>query len=701
MAIPATRPGGRPPATSSDDVSRQASDPAPDPAVDLAADPQPYRRARAGLRRSFILAGLFSAGVNLLMLTGPLYMLQIYDRVLASGSVPTLMGLFVIVVVAYGFLGLYEAVRARILSRAGYRLDRLLAGPAFAFQLRGTGAGNGTGNGTAAGAAGVGPSRDLDTLRGFLAGPAVRGLFDLPWIPIFLLTVFLIHPWLGWLTLAGAGVVAGLAWLNHLSGRGELRAATAGEAEAARFAERSRRSAETLRALGMAGAVTARWRALHDAGLARGQRGGERSDLFAAVSRAFRLLLQSMLLTMGAWLALHQQISAGMIVGASILAGRALAPVDQVIAQWGGIGRALEAHRRLKTTFGEAPPDRARAGEAPLDQAAPARVSLPAPNGALKLAGVTKLVPGPAGGEPRRILDRVSFELAPGDGLGVIGNSAAGKSSLARLLVGGWTPEAGELRLDGATLDQWAPDELGRHIGYLPQQVEMLPGTVAENIARFDPDAEERDIFAAARMAGVHEMILGLAEGYATRIGEGPTLSGGQVQRLGLARAIYGRPKLVVLDEPNAHLDAAGEEVLGRTIAHLRKRGCTLVVMAHRPSVIAGLNKVLILHQGRVARFGDKDEIMRMTMSPLSGSGAAAERAAAEEAEAGPGDAGQGGETPGHGATGTGAGNAGNGAAGSRATGNGAAGNATGSAGDKDERAAGPAARRRPQEAGR
>ncbi|MGV6849942.1 MAG: type I secretion system permease/ATPase [Marinibacterium sp.] len=553
--------------------------------------PDAYARVWAELRRPFVQAGLFSAGISILMLTGPLYMLQIYDRVMASGSVPTLVGLFAIVVVLYAFLGLYEFMRARILSRAAYKFDALTGQTAFAQALD-------LGEGEAASTA----PRDIEVLRSFLSGPAIRALFDVPWIPVFLIAVFMIHPWLGYLTLAGAGVVAVLAYLNQWFTRDPLGRGMQLDAIERGFLTQAMRNADTVRALGMRGAIAGQRRQLHEAGMTAAQAGGDRSDLFSSVSKAFRMLLQSTLLTGGAYLALNQEISAGMIVGTSILAGRALAPVDQVIGQWRGIGRAAEAHRRLKDSFAALAEDKPR-------------IALPAPTGAVQLDKVTKLMPGGVQQGRPRILEQVSFELEAGDVLGVIGNSAAGKSSLARILVGVWTPDAGELRLDGATMDQWDPDVLGRYIGYLPQYVDMLPGTIAQNIARFEPDMSEDDIIAAARAAGVHEMILGLADGYATRVGMADQpLSGGQIQRVGLARAIYRLPRLIVLDEPNAHLDAHGDETLTATIAYLRQAGCTVVVMAHRPGVLAEASKVLILHKGRVAQFGPREEIFRLAM---------------------------------------------------------------------------------------
>ena len=546
-----------------------------------------YSKAMQALRHSFRRAALFSVGINLLMLVGPLYMLQIYDRVMLSGSIPTLTGLFAIVVVLYVFLALYEVMRARVLSRAAFALDGTIAAPAFARRLEGE---EGAENTLA----------DADFLRGFMAGPAMRALFDAPWLPIFLVTVFLIHPLLGVLTLLGAGVVVALALANHHFTRVPLLQSALKDGQERAFVEQCRRGTATIQALGMRAALTARWQAMHDASLATGQQGSERGDVFAAASRAFRLLLQAILLTGGAYLALGQQISMGMIVGVSILAGRALAPIDQIIGQWRAIARARETHKRLTRTLDAGP-------------AAKPALSLPEIKGRVTLAGVTKLVPGGQDKGRPRILDQISLDLAPGDGLCVMGNSACGKSSLARLLVGAWMPDLGQVRLDGATLDQWEADDLGRRIGYLPQMVELFPGTIAENIARFDPNADEKQIFAATRLARVHEMILSLPDGYDTQVGQGALpLSGGQAQRIGLARALYGSPKFVVLDEPNANLDLAGEDALVETVHALRAAGTTVVMMSHRPGLINAANKMMILHKGRVVQFGDRDEVMRV-----------------------------------------------------------------------------------------
>lgn len=556
----------------------------------------PYRNALKQLRRTFVFVGFFSAILNLLMLTGPIYMLQVYDRVLSSGSVATLQGLFMIVVILYAFLGIYEFLRTRLLSRASYRLDQAVGSKALGFWMT-------AGLHQDAGRDGYNPVRDLDMVRSFLSSPAILGLFDLPWIPIFLAVVFFIHPWLGWLTLLGAGIVVLAAVFNRLTTQGPISEAMSRDAEERFFVERAKRNAEPIQALGMQDRILSRWQALHNSALARSQKGGDRSEGFTAFSKSFRLLLQSALLTVGAYLALQQQISPGMIIAASIIAGRALAPVDQVIGQWRAIGRSVEAHRRLQEALDTIPPEKVH-------------MDLPAPKGNLKVINLTKLTPKNSMVSDRpRILDRVSFELSPGDALGVVGNSAAGKSSLARLLTGVWEPEGGEIRLDGATLDQWHPHDLGRYIGYLPQRVEMLPGTIAENIARFDPEAQDKDIIDAAKLAGIHDMVLRMPDGYATSIGNAEQpLSGGQTQRLGLARALFGGPKLVILDEPNSNLDADGDDALADAITRLRERETTVIVMAHRPSVIVAVNKILILSKGRMVKFGSKKDIISAAM---------------------------------------------------------------------------------------
>lgn len=551
----------------------------------------PYKEAFYTLRKSLALVAFFSAAVNVLMLTGPVFMLQVYDRVLSSGSVPTLVGLFAVVVLLFAFLGLYDFLRVRLLSRAAHRLDQAVGHYLFQHWVR---------SGIESQRALRKPLSDLSVVRGFISSPAVPAVFDLPWVPFYLGIVFLIHPWLGFLALAGALVVTVLALLNQFLTKEPIAKAMQMDTEESFFVEQNQRTAEAVMPMGMLGNITQHWQDMHRSGLAMGQYGSEKGEGLTATSKAFRMLLQSSMLALGGYLALGQEISAGMIVAVSIIAGRALAPIDQVLGQWKGVVRAREAHRRLKSIFDEMPEP-----QPPFN--------LPAPEGHLSLSGVTKF--NSTNGQRRDlppILSNVTFDLAPGDGLGVIGPSTSGKTSLGRVIVGAWQPDSGEVRLDGATLSQWQADALGQYIGYLPQSVELLAGTIYENIARFSPEADEEKVVEAAQIAGVHEMILRLPDGYQTKISFGHSaLSGGQKQRIGLARALYGKPKLIVLDEPNANLDSVGDEALADAIRQMRELGSVVVVMAHRPSAIAAVNKVLVLQEGVVVTFGDKSEVLQ------------------------------------------------------------------------------------------
>lgn len=550
---------------------------------------------RALRRRRPVLLGVLglSGLINLLALTGSLYMLQVYDRVLSSRSMETLAGLFAIVVVLYGFYTLFTALRARFLSRTAFGLDTELAGPAFGLGIE-------TARQDVADQGAAGAVGDLTILRRFVSGPGFTALLDLPFMPIFVVVLFILHPWLGWMTIGGALLAGLIALVNRAVTRraaGDIRARDRAEAS---FADQSRDSGEMILAMGLTRAVTRRWAALRATALASTQSSGDPSEVLASLSRGFRMLLQSAILTLGAILVLRGEISPGMIIAASILSGRALAPVDQLIGHWRNIGQGIAAHRRLAATFATAQPR-------------PVGIDLPDPVGQITVRNLTKLGPGATGIDPPRILSGVSFSLRPGDGLGVVGDSASGKTTLARLLVGAGLPDAGEVRLEGATLDQWPAERLGRIVGYLPQSLSFLPGTIRENIARFDPDATDEAIIDAAMLTGIHDMILKLPRGYATRIGDpdaAPILSGGQMQRLGLARAVYRMPPLVVLDEPNSNLDIAGDAALTRTIAALRKSGTTVIVMAHRPSALEAVNKLMVLHDGEVRVFGDKAEVL-------------------------------------------------------------------------------------------
>lgn len=552
------------------------------------------------LRVAFISVGLFSCILNLLALTGSIFMLQVYDRVLSSRSVPTLVALSILAIVMYAFMGMFEFLRMRVMSRAGFWLDGQLGLPTFRHWLaRGLG---GAQEGTR-------PLADIAVLRQFLTSPGLMGIYDVPWIPIYLGIVFLISYKLGLLTIAGAFVVFMLAIANERSTRTSLKQASAMEASETQFLEQTYRNSETILPMGMLRNVGAHWTRMHGEGAKLAQEASERGEYFSSASKTVRMVLQSAMLGLAAYLVLKQEISSGMIIASNIISGRALAPVDQVIGQWKIIARSRQAYARLKLQL------------ANVGQAQPP-LQLPAPKGELVVRNMTKFAPDPTGQHKdgrRVLLNQIAFTLDAGDALGVIGPSASGKTTLARVLIGSWVPDSGSVRLDGASFDQWDLDVLGRHIGYLPQNVELLAGSVHQNIARFDPEAKDDDVVEAAKMAGVHEMILRLPQGYASRIGYGATpLSGGQTQRIGLARALFRMPHLVVLDEPNSNLDAEGDAGVTAAIEKLRAAGSIVIVMAHRPSAIAAVSKLMMLQNGSVIEFGEKGDVLRkVTRQPV------------------------------------------------------------------------------------
>lgn len=552
----------------------------------------PYRMALRGLRRGLVTVGLLSAAISVLMLTGSIYMLQVYDRVLNSGSVPTLIALFGIVILLYGFLAFYDGLRMRLLSRLGVQLDERLAALAFHADLSTFRQAQRPQSGSL--------RQHLDVVRSFLGGPAILAMFDLPFTVLFLAVLFLIHPVLGWMTVFGMVLAGGIALINRAVLKGPMAAAHEAEEAQNRFAESARMSAPVLSALGMAGAVTAHWGMLHQGMVGRQQAGTEPSEVLTALSRALRMLLQSALLTAGAWLVIEGAMSGGAIIAASILSGRALMPVDQLIGHWRQITALRLAHDRLSQNL-------------PAETDAHV-VALPPLTGAIEIEQLTALAPARPGSmlERARILDNIGFALEAGAGLGIVGASASGKSTLARLIVGAALPDAGEVRFDGATARQWHPDHLGRQIGYLPQRIDLLPGTLRDNIARFDPEAKDSDVIRAAVAAGVHDMILRLPDGYATEIGAEVPLSGGQIQRIGLARALYGHPRILVLDEPNAHLDQAGEAALTRCLKALRKDGVTVIVLAHRAGALAAIDRLMVMEEGKIVQDGPRDEILTL-----------------------------------------------------------------------------------------
>lgn len=545
------------------------------------------RRSRTG----FVGVALAGAMVNLLSLSGSIYMLQVYDRVIPARSVATLIGLTVLLALLYACYAVFDQLRLRLLAAIAGRIDQQLRRPVFDASLGLSLAG------ADAVAAGT-PLRDLDQIRSFAAGLGPAALVDLPWSPLLLGLVFLIHPALGVAALAGAVVIIVLTVLAERQSREPVReAAFAGAARNA-LAEAVRRQAETVAALGMRQRLGDRFVARADRFVTASETASLTGNLLGAVSRVLRLFLQSAILGIGAWLVIHQEATPGVILAASITVTRALAPIEVAIANWRGFLAARDSYARLGETL------------ARFDRPQPA-TALPLPTRDLVVDGLHLTAPG----QDRAILADVSFRLAAGDGLGVIGPSASGKSSLMRALVGVWPPRRGTVRLDGSPHDHWAPDAIGRAIGYLPQEIALIEGTIAENIARFDPAPAPEALVAAARAAGVHDLILRQPGGYDARIGEGGlALSAGQRQRIALARALYGDPFLVVLDEPNSNLDAEGETALAEAIRSVRARGGIAIVVAHRPSALAALDKVALLQNGRMAAIGPKDEVLRATV---------------------------------------------------------------------------------------
>ena len=544
-------------------------------------------------RQAFLAIGLFSGMSNILMLTGSLFMLEVYDRVLPSRSVPTLVALLILTAGLYGAQGFIDAIRSRILVRIGDSLDEAMSMRVYDAIVRlplkiGT-----KGDGSQ-------PMRDLDSVRGFLSGAGPSAFFDLPWLPIYLGVCFLFHTYIGLTALAGAVILVILTIVTEVQTRPPTRSATQFAVARNALLEASRRNAEAITAMGMVGRIARRWGDLNRNYVAAT---GQASDVvggLGAASKVLRLLLQSSILAVGAWLVIHQESTPGIIIAGSILGARALAPVDLAIANWRGFIGARQSWERLSRLLGHLPP---RTEPMPLQ---PPVKTLVVQNAAVCPPGEQKIVS-----------QDINFTLTSGKALGVIGPTASGKSSLARMLVGVWAPARGTVRLDGATFDQWSQEALGRHIGYLPQDVELFPGNVAQNIARFEDPPNPEAVLAAAQAAGVHELIVNLPDGYETKVGDhGSALSAGQAQRIALARALYRDPFLVVLDEPNSNLDAEGDEALTRAILGLRARGAIVIVVAHRPSAIAGVDYILVMAKGRQQQFGPKEEVLNRVIQP-------------------------------------------------------------------------------------
>jgi PrtD family type I secretion system ABC transporter len=552
----------------------------------------PVRRSELGealraCRSAFIGVGILSCMINLLYLTGSIFMLEVYDRVLPSRSVPTLVGLVILAGGLYIAQGGLDLIRGRVLGRIGTALDEALNTRVFETVVRlplMVGSRN----------EGLQPLRDLDNVRSFLGSMGPGAFFDLPWLPFYLAICFAFHWLLGVTALAGAVILVTLTLITEFLSRTPAKDAMTLAARRNDLAATSRRNAEVLVAMGMSGRLTRRWSEANETYLAGNQRASDIAGGLGAVAKVLRMMLQSAVLAVGAYLVIHQEATAGIIIAGSILSARALAPVDLAIAHWKGFVAARQSWHRLSKLLQQVP-------------AANEQTLLQAPSKRLSVEAVSIVPPG----DQRVIVQDVNFAVEAGTGVGIIGPSGSGKSSLVRALVGVWMPARGKVRLDGAALDQWSSDVLGRHIGYLPQDVELFAGTVAQNICRFDPEAKSEAIIAAAKEAGVHEMIIKMREGYDTQIGEqGTALSAGQAQRVALARALYGNPFLIVLDEPNSNLDSEGDEALTRAVRGARERGAIVVVVAHRPIGIEAVDQLLVLKDGRMQAFGPKETVL-------------------------------------------------------------------------------------------
>lgn len=534
-----------------------------------------------------------SALVNVLTLTGSVFMLEVYDRVIPSRSVPTLVGLCVLALTLFIVQGALEALRARTLARIGAALEAELGPRVFSLSVQAPL------RGAKPEEAGQ-PLRDLDQLRAFLYGSGPAALFDLPWLPVYVALCFLFHPLIGVAALVGAALLVGLTLATEFATHAPTRAAAAEAGRRLAVSESARRNAETVAALGLEARLCRRWAAANHDHTRAQQRTADLAGGLGAVSKACRMALQSGVLALGAWLVINNQASGGIIIAASILVARALAPAELAIAHWRSFVAARQSWRRLDEALSRHP-------------AAAAPLALPPARTSLSVEALSVMVPG----TKRVAVHDASFQLQAGQAVGVIGPSASGKSSLVRALVQIWAPARGRIRLDGADLAQWSSERLGEQIGYLPQEAELFAGTIAQNIGRFDPQATAEAVVAAAQAAGAHELILNLEQGYDTVLGEaGAGLSAGQRQRIGLARALYGDPFLVVLDEPNANLDAPGENALTQAILGVRARGGICVVVAHRPSALAAVGHVLMMNEGRVQAFGPKDEVLRRVLRP-------------------------------------------------------------------------------------
>jgi len=546
------------------------------------------RQVRRESRGLFWTVGGFSVFVNLLMLTGPIFMLQVYDRVLGSRSEETLLALFILMAFLFAMMGILDHARGRLLARVGARFQDKLDKRVFAAVMKKATLAEGretTANNL----------RDLEAVQRLLASPVFAALYDIPWTPIFLFGITLFHPWLGLLAVVGGGFLILVTVLNQVATRGPVTQAGMATYQAEQIAEQIRTEAEMVRSLGMQNAAFERWYKARGNALRQGLMSSDRSGSFTTFSKTFRLFLQSAMLGLGAYLVLQQEMTPGAMIAASILLGRALAPLDLAIGQWPMIQRAMKGWQNLAELLAEIPPD-------------VPRTPLPDPKAHLQVQQITVVPPG----EQQASLRLISFDLEPGQALGVIGPSGSGKTTLARALTGVWRPAGGKIRLGGAALDQYDPEVLGRHIGYLPQRVQLFDGTIAENIARLSATPDPGKVIAAAQKAAAHDMILRLPQGYDTPVSTGGgRLSGGQVQRIGLARALYSDPVVLVLDEPNSNLDNEGSRALNLAIKQMKAAGKSVLIMAHRPAAIQECEWLMVLEGGTRKAFGPRDTVLK------------------------------------------------------------------------------------------
>src|SRR5215212_5519601 len=551
----------------------------------------PLRQALGACRKQFILVGVFSGVVNLLQLTTSVYMMQVFDRVLASRILDTLYFLSLIAIVATLVLALLEAVRGQVMQRLATWVEHRVAPESFVRAIESSLRGR---------PYRMEALRDLAVCRGFLGSPGALSLYDVPWVPVYLAVIFLLHPVMGCIALSGAVVLLGLTLATELSTSKLLKEANTAAMVSQRRAESISRNAEVIDSMGMLPAVIGHWRESVAAMTVPQQRAADRAAILIAATKFFRLSVQIAILGVGAYLVLNQELTSGASIAGSIIMGRALAPVEQLIGGWKQLVQARQSFRRLQSFLAQ-------------PRLRPPGMPLPEPTGRLAVERVSYAFPG----QGVALIKGVNFALSPGESLAVIGPSAAGKTTLIRLLIGTLPASAGTVRLDDADVYQWMREDFGRHVGYLPQDVELFDGTVFSNIARL-ADADPATVYEAAKLAGCHEMILRLPNGYDTQIGDGGQhLSGGQRQLVGLARAMFGRPKLIVLDEPNSNLDGDAEARLTQALERLKEQGTTVIVVSHRPTLVQGVDKVLLLKDGALEMFGPRVEVLKRLMTPL------------------------------------------------------------------------------------